>query len=495
VHYRDRTQQLYVLNLLNHYCRQVFSFTSLILVKFPITLLPLLLLPFSFDSQALSATTTNTIQGSAPYLTFNNGKTKVINTEDLLAITLSDGTTITPITNTSATNPIVLPRVGETLADVGMLVPSTTDTIELKALIDAPYYYWGDDDGDGQEVNGVTAMGSLTVNITDKNNRVVGRDDTLDIARSPYKVVLSNTNSSLSTQYGVPDRSTFNAGTVTYYIIPKSSPAVLYAKPNLRLGGNNEPGFNGWKFAGPANIWQPNRGFLPQSIIPTSYNLNFPTTGANGLYFDLDISEGTQLTWPSITHEGITAIMTPNANGTRVRVLLTGPVATNDQIKEANPARIYTPALPKTFELVGYDSSGAAVIKYGFVLQKWFVSRGERSATNIETENWCTSLGYRLPQAKDFTNAVCSGANETMFCRSLVGATPASSGHHYQRQIGAGFFSEWGDIIHYKGAGIANAWFWTSDPYGGWRFRIDSTAGSADGDYPYNHNNGLCIYP
>ncbi|OCG78744.1 hypothetical protein A9G42_02550 [Gilliamella sp. Nev6-6] len=71
----------------------------------------------------------------------------------------------------------------------------------------------------------------------------------------------------------------------------------------------------------------------------------------------------------------------------------------------------------------------------------------------------------------------------------------ASSGHHYQRQIGAGFFSEWGDIIYYKGAGIANAWFWTSDPYGGWRFRIDSTAGSVDGDYPYNHNNGLCIYP
>nr|WP_143426078.1 hypothetical protein [Gilliamella apicola] len=104
--------------------------------------------------------------------------------------------------------------------------------------------------------------------------------------------------------------------------------------------------------------------------------------------------------------------MTPNANGTRVRVLLTGPVATDDQIKEANSARIYTPALPKTFELVGYDSSGAAVIKYGFVLQKWFVSRGERSATNSETENWCTSLGYRLPQAKDFTNAVCSGANE-----------------------------------------------------------------------------------
>lgn len=77
----------------------------------------LLLLSYSFTAQALSAQTSKVIEGTAPYFTFDNGLNKVTTTNDLLGITLSDGTKITPQTNNSAITPIVLPKTGETLAD------------------------------------------------------------------------------------------------------------------------------------------------------------------------------------------------------------------------------------------------------------------------------------------------------------------------------------------------------------------------------------------
>lgn len=59
----------------------------------------------------------------------------------------------------------MLPKNGETLADVGMMVPTTTYSIELNKLIGDPYNYWGDD-GDGQGDNGIDATGSLSLSIT-----------------------------------------------------------------------------------------------------------------------------------------------------------------------------------------------------------------------------------------------------------------------------------------------------------------------------------------
>lgn len=42
-----------------------------------LSLIPLLLLLYSFNAQAYTASTVNTIQGSVPYLTFDGGKTKI----------------------------------------------------------------------------------------------------------------------------------------------------------------------------------------------------------------------------------------------------------------------------------------------------------------------------------------------------------------------------------------------------------------------------------
>jgi len=130
------------------------------------------LLSISFSNHALTSKTAYVIHGSAPYLTFDGGRTRVTDTDGLLAISLSNGKQYTPsYSNSSITKPIELPIAGQTFADIGMLVPPNTDSIALSSLIGPPYNYWGDDDGDGQGINGITATGSLSLSIVDRDNQ------------------------------------------------------------------------------------------------------------------------------------------------------------------------------------------------------------------------------------------------------------------------------------------------------------------------------------
>ncbi|OTQ68007.1 hypothetical protein B6D17_11160 [Gilliamella apis] len=449
----------------------------------------------SFANYALTTKTTNIIYGSAPYLTFDGGRTRVTNTEALLGISLSDGRTFTPTTNNSERNPIELPVAGQSFNDIGMLVPRNTNSIALSSLIGTPYNYWGDDDGDGQGVNGVTATGSLNLSIVDKDNNPVNRSEVLTICKAPYKLTLSNGEGRLTTRYGVPNESRFTAGNATYYINPKASPVVCFAKPDISYYSKE-----GLSDA----VWDRDKGFLPQSVTPSSYGLNFPTTGANNLYFDLDIggSNAQALSWAPVSHGGITATMT-NSTNTSVRVTLTGPVATPSQWSSDNPGQIDKPSLPQTFELVGRDSRGNAVVKYGFVLKQWFISTfGYRSLSFGYASFWCNKIGYRLPKVRDLTNA--SSCIET--CRGypneLVGATPASPDNKYRRHIGAGFFTEWGYMANYRGANFSPSYiaFYSDELTRDNRYVFPArwTDGGADAVYKDSSSTNmgiLCTYP
>ncbi|MCX8595661.1 hypothetical protein, partial [Gilliamella sp. B3367] len=390
-----------------------------------------------------SQTTRNAIQGSAPYLTFDGGRTRVVDTNGLLGITLSDGTRYTPSTNFSY---ITLPVAGQSFSDIDMLVPTDTNSVDLSALIGPPYNYWGDDDGDSR----VTATGTLSLSIFDKSGQTVSRSTVLEICKAPYRVTLSSTDGTLSTRYGFPNRSTFSARRVTYYVKPKAGLAVCFARPNIHHSyPDGQPG--------PSWMWSTANGFFTQSTASSSYGLNFPTTGANGLYFDLLITGSSQpLSWSSVSQGGITATMS-NSTTTSVRVTLTGPYATTSQHNSANPGRISKPTLPQTFELVGRDGQGNPVVKYGFTLKQWFVNRGLNKYTYSNALAWCNSLGYHMPEIKDLTNASCRGHNSGSWCDGLVGASPPSSGNHHQRHIGAGFFSEWG-VMSYYSAGFGDGY-------------------------------------
>jgi len=138
--------------------------------------------------------------------------------------------------NSSITNPIELPTIGESVADIDMLVPTNSDSIALSLLIGPPYNYWGDDDGDGQGDDGITVTGNLMLAISDKYNQTVARNEVLTVCRSPYKLTLSNTEGALQTRYGVPNESLLSQRNVTYYVQPKASPSVCFARPNLNAG-------------------------------------------------------------------------------------------------------------------------------------------------------------------------------------------------------------------------------------------------------------------
>ncbi|WP_143421994.1 hypothetical protein [Gilliamella bombi] len=389
----------------------------------------MLLLPYSLESQALSATTSERIHGTAPYLTFDGGVTKVTKIEDLLGIKLSDGRTFTPQNNpSSSTAPIELPNVGDAFADIEMIVPSSSDSININDLVTQGK--WGDDDGDGQGVDGVSASGSISLVIKDKDGNTVNRSDTLSLCKAPYKVTLDSSEGTLKTRYGMPNSSTFSGGTAEYYITPPSQPVICSVRPNLNYGTG--------KYVGPSSMWNPAKRFLTQSTTPSSYGLNFPTTGSDGLYFDLDIGgiDVTQLNWTVNTSGSLNATVswtrpltgsfTTPWGGTMpaddwikdksknvTRVTLHGPEA-RSQWKNPSPSQITVPSLPQTFELVGRDRSGNEV-RYGFVLRQWFVNRGDQSKTYSDQLAWCNGLGYCIPRVRDLTNAKCGTGGDEFF--------------------------------------------------------------------------------
>ncbi|SCB77396.1 hypothetical protein GA0061081_101251 [Gilliamella bombicola] len=479
------------------------------LSKFSLAFAGLLLLPCSFSTHALSTYTSKVIEGSAPYLTFDGGRIKATSTDSLLSIKLQDGRVIRPSTNTSsAANPIRLPYAGSTLGDIDMLIPSSVNSVSLSDLV-TRYNYWGDDDGDGQGANGITATGSISVSFTDKNGHTVSRSDTLDICDAPYKVTLSSTGGSLATQYGVPNSRIFRGSSAVYYInLNSQQPKICYARPDLKFGSYSYG--DDLHYAGPANIWNRKKGFLVQSTSSSSYSRNFPTTAADGLYFDLDIAgvDGGQLTWSSASHGGITATVswTRPHSGTFIppggqpieadswitdksknvtRVTIIGPKADSSRIQSSNPSSLTVPSLPQTFELVGRDNRGNEV-KYGFVLRQWFINRRNKMETLSNQISWCNRLGYRLPKVNDLTNAKCGVDNSWFSCiHGIDGTTPSSGGNYYQRHIGAGFFTEWGLMYNYVDAGFVVSYYWAGDISG-----PVSRASAYDGRiYVYAHDH------
>lgn len=388
-----------------------------------------------------------------------------------------------------------MPNLGETLANVNMYIPIDNDSIALNSVIGSPYNFWGDDDGDGHGLLGISATGNLSLTITDKDNQTVSRNAALDICRAPYKLTLISTSGELTTQYGVPNRSLFTGSHATYYINPKIEPKICFVRPQLAYGSNTE--ISGIDFRGPSSMWNINKGFIPQSTILSSYAMNFPSTGMNKLYFELDIGGARPLRWDEVEHEGIKAEITPDSTGSRVTVTLTGPAAKDSQFNSNTPGRVAKPVLPQTFELVGRDSNGNVVVKYGFQLKQWYVNRGDHNYyTYDSTLSWCNNIGYRLPHVKDLTNSICAGPWSSPSCQSSVGATPPSNGNNYQRIIAAGFFSEWGYMDYYNGNQQDNHNYWTIDPsnMGGY-YSVHSNNGHINSHSSDILLRGLCTVP
>lgn len=486
----------YTLNLLFYYVKTVFMFSkflfSTLLAKiFSKALLVSIFLFYTFDLQALSAISTNLIYGSPPYLTFDDGKTKVTSTEELLTITLSDGRKITPETDNSTwENPIQLPSADKTLADIHINVPASETGAH--GYFDAPLLSFDelaksgnlrDDDGDEPII---VSSGGIKISIENIYPEKVNRYTApLDICAAPYKITLSGYPGSISTLYGLPNRSDFDFDSHTFSFAPKHPPKLCFLQPRLYVGGMDSA-----DRVAPINIYRQFWGFLPQSTEPELYSHNWPTTGMDKLYFTLQIGgiDGTTLTWPSVTHDGITAKMTFDDG--LVKVTLNGPEASN-QVYNDRVRGIHVPKLPQTFEIIGYDNSGNAVIKYGFVLRQWFVHRGYNSTNYSSHKNWCQRLGYRVAQIKDITNSNCKvEQSEAPECQ---GGLPAAPVNFYQRNIGASLMAEWGDVSSY-GLPLSYQPGIIASDYDG-RFLINNNGKVEYSSTGFRFSNAICVTP
>ncbi|WP_176701567.1 hypothetical protein, partial [Gilliamella sp. Bim1-2] len=240
-------------------------------------------------------------------------------------------------------------------------------------------------------------------------------------------------------------------------------PFPLFARPNIN-------DFASGRHAGSFEWWDPDKGYKVLANDEGAYKNNFPTMGADGLYFDIldpPVQDLSQLTWSPVEYDGIKV----TAHWTRpdqrdnwikdkrqfaLRVWLNGPRARD----YSNPGEIHKPNLPHTFVLEGKDASGRVMVKYGFELRQWFVHRGGGDRGLRDHTAWCKSFGYRLVRARDLTNAI-SEAPEV--------AKPYSPWvKYYQRRIGGGFFSEWGHLVDYADVGFGTGHhyeycYWTSD--------------------------------
>ena len=106
-----------------------------------------------------------------------------------------------------------------------------------------------------------------------------------------------------------------------------------------------------------------------------------------------------------------------------------------------------------------------------------------------------------MPKVEDLTNAACLGLWSGDNCEGSSGASPASDGNYYKRQINAGLFAEWGNMYtSYKDAEFGLNHYWTLDTNkNGEQFGVYATGGgifkfnSDDTSGTYSHT--ICVAP
>ncbi|NUF48325.1 hypothetical protein [Gilliamella sp. ESL0250] len=439
---------------------QLNHLTLKIVGHYALQLICVLLLELTIANHALalSANTTAVIQGSAPYFTFDGGRTKVTNSQGLLGITLSDGRQyVAPgspsglypngIENTSSVeNPILLPNGITTFASIKTSVPLVSDgnnsypNITLNNLASS-YGYWADDDGD----KNVRATGNLTVVWQDKNGIDItsqirsNQIQTLEPCDAPYKLEVKATSGQLSTLYGIPNITRFSKEATSYYISPRiDRPYVCYAQPNL---------LNSWGETKDPS-WVDNKGFKVVSI--SNLADNFPSTGSNGLHFYLLLA--------GITPEQVIAAngttIFAESGGNTVNLSLTAEqkstflsrpqVALKILLNGPNKDSSNTKFTPSEFKL--YADSEHNQLLYRFKIERWYVIKPGFAGGYDNAKLFCNSLGngYRIPDVEDYTNA-----NGYRWKDGAPGVGP-----YYRRQMSyknsnkwvGGLLNEWGKL-------------------------------------------------
>lgn len=438
----------------------MYSLTSLFLSKK--TFVFFVLLPFMMAMfnpahavfLSLEATTAQEIQGSAPYLSFDGGVTKIEKSRDALWISYEDNgkkVIYTPDNNPSSEdNPILLPESVKTFTDINMVIPKDIPMLDdynnyVNFSFNHEEGYFFDDDGDdifwGQgRMSLIIWMGEYTYR----------RTDLIDPCWDTYQVNISFDHAVVYSDYGIPNHNMYEKDSVSYYVKPTAShPYSCWLFPSGHYGILMEDNVTG-HWAG--NYMQP-KGYLVQDINQPS--TNFPTGGSNAFDFvltfvgtnfdDLSFSKQPADSKVNLSFEQVRNNMTGQYVNNKVKVNLLGPV-----VGQADMS--FTPT---TFTI--FADKAQTIPIYRFRLNHWFVVSDDHVARDFsETNEYCESFGYRLPTVSELTNykAPDIGWDHGYFPNMNM---------YPVKQIGGGLISEWGTLGYYNAAGFNGASYWTSN--------------------------------
>lgn len=463
----------------------------------------LFLMVSSLAEAALTAQSANSIQGTAPYFTFDKGKHKITTTDDLLWMSFNHDDQMiiyTGANNTSSLDePIEVPPSISTFTDIFLPVPvdapfsrDGSQTISLDALVRPPYSYWDDDEGDGKNNDEISAQGNLRLEIRDENGWLIKRTDPFVPCNSDYyRIILTNTYGKLMTKYGVPNSTSFMIKPVTFYIRHKAQPYACWAAPYLLSNGGPA---NNSNYNGPSNQWDFSKGFFLQDLNTPSRN--FPTIASKGNFFTLTmaVSQVSDISYSKQPSDSKLSLIISSASESRnvAKIEILGPSdgATAQQAK-------FTPT---TFTI--YANQEQTKVIYTFKINKWFIVKpventGTRPIPGIyysEAEQYCNDLGYRVPGVLELTNA--NNSYEPIEWNNGLADQP----NNYQRIIGGGLLAEWGKMLStiYTNDVLVTK-FWTAD------FKKDNdqilryTVGTNTGDIyisqDSNDAQGICVSP
>jgi hypothetical protein len=316
-------------------------------------------------------------------------------------------------------------------------------------------------EGDAIDVDGdknfSSEFNNITITVQDKNNQVIDLNSNfcehVDIA--PMRLQL-NAQLKLSTRFGVPSNTSYNVSQT--YLIP-FKPTICYLKPSLIYGEG--------KYAGVASVWNAKQGFIYDES-----KTNFPTTGMDGLIYDVKIlgvdvlEEQMDRIYSSSAH--VDLMLLPVDNQT-LNITLRGPTKDNPQSFSPN---IFT-------VLIGPR------ITYRFKINNWFIQNNDQSLTWANANNWCNKLGnnqrYQLPAITQLSNA----------SQDVSGQTGV---RNYTRAIGQGLLPEWGSLVSYGLMTSHYIWSSTLRPNsGGHYYDTHNVIGSISSPVPAFQEMNLCV--
>lgn len=463
----------------------------------------LLVLPLS-SYAAISAVTSQTIQGSHPYFMFvdeiTGTKNKMSNLDLLQRFQYKDlSGTITLSDKTLVEKPIYVHatmKINELLAYVAI----DDKPYKLSTLSEplGDLLIVSDDDGDALNTE---VLGVITATLKEDDKVITSLPSTVFTPCKTYIITIAvapetgMTKVQAKTQYGDPAYREYDSTTVSYTIFPETPiPYTCYVQPNGKYYRNSD-------YAGDVNQWNPEKGFIPASttVYPTNNKTygNFPKIGFHGAEFELILMGTTaqKVITSSTGSSTLNGIYTPKSGNTQIFVELSAENIYTNKLKvkligphdrRGDDSSFPVTELPNQkhsatlVNLTAQDSFGTTVSVYNFTIEKWFIARsGVYSSYDgggyPSVVEYCPTLksGYRIPSLEEYTNANGFGWS---------GGLASNTNNNHRRTIGGGLFSEWGKIIslYFPSADFEGYYYWSYNPrtdINGWNYAAANGTG------------------